>query len=78
MPQPVASATKPNLLMAVAITVPIAKRNSARAAEEECPCGPTRYGALRLEQQASPKLRKSSRNRDGFHRFNLVCRLCEC
>jgi len=35
MPQPVASATKQNLLMAVAITVHIAKQNSVRGVEEE-------------------------------------------
>lgn len=48
MPQPVASATKQNLLMAVAITVRIAKLNSVRAAEEECPCGQIRYGVTRV------------------------------
>uniref|UniRef100_A0A8D0GX33 Uncharacterized protein n=1 Tax=Sphenodon punctatus TaxID=8508 RepID=A0A8D0GX33_SPHPU len=36
MPQPVVSATKQNLPMAVAITVHIAKLNSVHVVEEEC------------------------------------------
>uniref|UniRef100_A0A8C0GF98 Uncharacterized protein n=1 Tax=Chelonoidis abingdonii TaxID=106734 RepID=A0A8C0GF98_CHEAB len=36
MPPPVVSATKQNLLMAVVITVHIAKLNSVLVAEEEC------------------------------------------
>lgn len=56
MPQPVASATKQNLLMAVAITVHIAKLNSVRAAEEECLCAQIRYGLMRVQGQAAPKL----------------------
>uniref|UniRef100_A0A8B9NPZ7 Uncharacterized protein n=1 Tax=Apteryx owenii TaxID=8824 RepID=A0A8B9NPZ7_APTOW len=46
MPQPVASATKQNLLMAVAITVHIAKLNSVHAVEEEYLYGQTRYGVM--------------------------------
>uniref|UniRef100_A0A8C3RGM1 Uncharacterized protein n=1 Tax=Cyanoderma ruficeps TaxID=181631 RepID=A0A8C3RGM1_9PASS len=51
MPQPVASATKQNLLMAVAITVHIAKLNSVHAAGEECLCAPIRYGVTRKSSQ---------------------------
>lgn len=47
-PQPVASATKQNLLMAVAITVHIAKLNSVHAVEEECLYGQIRYGVMKV------------------------------
>lgn len=42
-PQPVGSATKQNLLMDAAITVPIAKPSSALAVEAECHYAQTRY-----------------------------------
>lgn len=48
MPQPVASATKQSLLMAVAITVRIAKLNSVHAVEEECLYGQIRYGVMKV------------------------------
>uniref|UniRef100_A0A8C6J0L6 Uncharacterized protein n=1 Tax=Melopsittacus undulatus TaxID=13146 RepID=A0A8C6J0L6_MELUD len=51
MPQPVASATKQNLLMAVAITVHIAKLNSVHAVEEECLYGQIRYGVMKKSSQ---------------------------
>uniref|UniRef100_A0A8B9QWK9 Uncharacterized protein n=1 Tax=Anas platyrhynchos TaxID=8839 RepID=A0A8B9QWK9_ANAPL len=51
MPQPVASATKQNLLMAVAITVHIAKLNSVHAVEEECLYGQIRYGFTQKSSQ---------------------------
>uniref|UniRef100_G3USL3 Uncharacterized protein n=1 Tax=Meleagris gallopavo TaxID=9103 RepID=G3USL3_MELGA len=51
MPQPVASATKQNLLMAVAITVHIAKLNSVHAVEDEYLYGQIRYGKSSQNQE---------------------------